>query len=123
MTTYTIKNLKTGFERGGVTAEELIELAEEMAGNHGRCFFERTTALELLDNLYGYKNFNEISGEDKENCRWLAALAEKHGEKTILYRADYLAEEGEYSPTPIDELEAAIITIEHDSRYKIIKED
>ena len=63
--------------------------------------YERTTVRELVDTY----------GDDDEQ---VAELARLHGPETVLYVADYLIGEGEYTTEAVSEYDAAVAAIGHD---------
>src|SRR5690606_2733881 len=69
--------------------------------------YERITLRELVDTY----------GEDDEQ---VAELARLHDPETVLYRADYLIGEGEYTTEVVSEYDAAVAAIGHDLHSAMI---
>lgn len=84
------------------TARDESELIRRvMAADLSGVVYERTTVRELVD----------AYGEDDEQ---VAELARRHDPETVLYRADYLIGEGEYTTEVVSEYDAAVAAIGHD---------
>src|SRR5690606_3183438 len=69
--------------------------------------YERITVRELVDTY----------GEDDEQ---VAELARIHDPETVLYAADYLIGEGEYTTEAVSEYDAAVAALGHDLHTVLI---
>lgn len=69
--------------------------------------YERTTVRELVDTY----------GDDDEQ---VAELARIHDPETVLYAADYLIGEGEYTTEAVSEYDAAVAALGHDLHTVLI---
>lgn len=104
----------------GFGVEMYLSLTYRRAERCDRVIYERVTVRELasLSGLMAdatLDDFNEV-GE-----AWIFDLALAHGWDTPLYRSDFAGRYGEYSPNPIDEVEAAEAYNAHDlSSYSLV---
>lgn len=95
---------------------DLIDAAYKQHDHYGdgRIIWEKTTASELLDQIYGLKSEDE-EGIKEEKAEWIADLGEKYGWDTPLYRADFTTHiEESYQVEPIDEFQACLDYLSHD---------
>jgi len=90
------------------TAKDESDLiAKVNADDRAGVVYERTTVRDLIDQY----------GEDDEQ---VADLARRHDPETVLYRADYLIGEGEYTTEVVSEYDAAVAAIGHDLHTAMI---
>lgn len=78
------------------------------------CIFQKTTVRDLASDFGSKEETITDDIEDEPFLEEVARLAQAHGWDAALYRADYARVEGEYSPEPIDELDAVSAWASHD---------
>ena len=80
----------------------------------GGSIYQKTTPRELASDFgSNEKTIADDIGDDPF-LQEIADLAQAYGWDTPMYRADYTREEGEYSPEPIDEVDAISAWASHD---------
>ena len=99
--------------------DRLICWAEEDSESSGQTVFWRGTMRQMLKEYSSLSPDDEWTEDDHEESDWIARIADEFGWDTILYRADYLFGEGEYTHRECTHLEAAIAELEHDREYTV----
>ena len=88
-------------------AKDEAELIAKVNADNAGVVYERMTVRDLIDQY----------GEDDEQ---VADLARRYDPETVLYRADYLIGEGEYTTEVVSEYDAAVAAIGHDLHTAMI---